>query len=195
MSGVDAALILGAYLLGAIPFGLVLGKALGGVDVRAAGSGNIGATNVARTAGKKIGALVLLLDALKALLPVLLAKKLFPDDVVLHAAVGAAAVLGHVFPIYLKFRGGKGVASAMGALLGLAPLATLGALVLFGIVYAATRLVSLGSLLGAALTVVLTFALGYPRPYAYCALGIALLIVVRHQGNIARMLRGNENKL
>jgi len=195
LSALDAGFVLGAYLLGAIPFGLVLGKALGGVDVRAAGSGNIGATNVARTAGKKIGALVLLLDALKALIPVLLARELFPHDVALHAAVAAAAVLGHVFPIYLKFRGGKGVASAMGALLALAPQATLGALVLFAIVFAVTRLVSLGSLLGASLTVVLTFAMGYPRPYAFCALGIALLIVVRHQGNIARMLQGSENKL
>jgi len=188
-------LIAGAYGLGSIPFGLLLARTFKGVDVRAAGSGNIGATNVARTAGKKLGALVLLLDALKALGPVLAARALFPGQVALHAWVGAAAVLGHVFPVWLKFRGGKGVASALGALLGLTPLAALGGVALFAGVFAIWRMVSLGSLVGAALAVGLAFALGYPRPYALCALGLTALIVLRHRGNIARMLARREHTL
>jgi acyl phosphate:glycerol-3-phosphate acyltransferase len=163
------------------------------VDVRAAGSGNIGATNVARTAGKKLGAVVLLLDALKALLPTLAARALFPEQHGLHALVAAAAVLGHMFSPYLKFRGGKGVASALGGLLALAPWATAGGVALFALVFALTRTVSLGSLLGAALTVALTFALGYPRVYGVCALGLTLLIIFKHRGNIARMMQRREN--
>lgn len=191
----QALLLAGAYLLGAVPFGLLLARRAAGIDVRSAGSGNIGATNVARTAGKKLGAIVLVLDALKALLPVVLARALAPAAYELHAGVGAAAVLGHVFPIYLKFHGGKGVASALGALLALAPWAALGGALLFLLAYAASRWVSLGSLLGAALTVALAFALGYPRAYAWCALGLCVLTIVRHRGNIARMLRRQENRL
>ena len=195
MSVLSAGLVVAAFFLGAIPFGYVLGRAVAGVDVRAAGSGNIGATNVARTAGKKLGALVLLLDALKALLPTLAARALLPAEVEVHAGVAAAAVLGHVFSPYLKFRGGKGVASALGGLVALVPWAAAGGVALFGVVFAASRMVSLGSLLGAALTVVLAFAFGYPRPYAVCALGITVLIVARHRGNIARMLQRRESKL
>ena len=195
MSAARLLLIAGAYGLGSIPFGLLLARTFKGVDVRAAGSGNIGATNVARTAGKKLGALVLLLDALKALGPVLAARALFPGQAALHAWVGAAAVLGHVFPVWLKFRGGKGVASALGALLGLTPLAALGGVALFAGVFAIWRMVSLGSLVGAALAVGLAFALGYPRPYALCALGLTALIVLRHRGNIARMLARREHTL
>lgn len=189
------ALVVGAFFLGAVPFGLVLGRLVAGVDVRAAGSGNIGATNVARTAGKKLGALVLLLDALKALLPTLAARALFPDHPAWHAAVAFAAVLGHVFSPYLKFRGGKGVASALGGLLALTPLAALGGVALFAAIFAPTRIVSLGSLFGAALCSGLAFALGYPRPYAFCTLALVLLILFTHRENIGRMLKRRENRL
>lgn len=190
-----ALLLAGAYLLGAVPFGLVLARRAAGVDVRTVGSGNIGATNAARAAGKWVGALVLLLDAAKALVPVLLAQWLRPTDTVLHAAVGCAAVVGHVFPIYLRFAGGKGVASGMGALLGLCPLAVVGGAVAFALCVVPTRVVSLGSLVGAGVTVVLAFALSYPLPDALAALAIASLIALRHRGNIERLWRRRERRL
>ena len=192
---VPALLLAGAYLLGAVPFGLLLTRRFAGVDVRQVGSGNIGATNVARAAGKGVGVLVLLLDAAKALLPVLLVQWLFPLDALLQAAVGVAAVVGHVFPIYLHFAGGKGVASGMGALLGLCPLAVVGGAVAFALCVLPTRVVSLGSLVGAAVTVVLSFALGYPLPHTLAAAAIAGLIVLRHRDNIARLLQRRERRL
>ena len=192
---VPALLLAGAYLLGAIPFGLLLTRRFAGVDVRQVGSGNIGATNVARAAGKGVGALVLGLDAAKALVPVLVVRALFPLDAPLQAAVGVAAVVGHVFPIYLHFAGGKGVASGLGAILALCPLAVAGGVVAFLLCYLPTRVVSAGSLVGAAVTVALAFALGYPLAHALAAAGIAALIVLRHRGNIQRLLQRRERRL
>jgi glycerol-3-phosphate acyltransferase PlsY len=188
-------LLLGAYLLGSIPFGLLLTRAFTGRDVRAVGSGNIGATNVARAAGKKLGVVVLVLDAAKAYAPVVLAQHLLPEQEWIHAGCGLAAFVGHVFPIYLKLRGGKGVASALGAMLALTPKAALAGAALFLLVYALSRIVSLGSLLGAVLAVVLSFVWPYPRAYAYASAVMTALIVIRHEGNIRRMLRSQERKL
>lgn len=185
-------MIASAYLFGAIPFGLLVAKLVAGVDVRQAGSGNIGATNVARSAGKGLGALTLLLDAAKGAAPVLIA------DRVLHladgwvVAAGFAAVLGHVFPIYLRFRGGKGVATGLGVFLALSPFSTLIAVGVFGLVYAASRFVSLGSLCGAAALTVSTWFIDGRREVFGLALLVTLLILVRHQGNIRRMLQHRE---
>src|SRR5688500_11562142 len=119
---IEAAAVVGSYLAGSIPFGLVVARARG-VDIRAVGSKNIGATNVARALGKKLGALVLFLDALKGLLPTLVARHALHLDDNLVALVGLAAILGHVFPVWLRFRGGKGVATALGVFAALTPVA------------------------------------------------------------------------
>jgi glycerol-3-phosphate acyltransferase PlsY len=145
------ALPLIAYLLGSIPFGVVLARARG-VDLRTVGSGNIGATNAARALGKKLGAVVLLCDALKGLLPVLLARHLtagHPHADWLVAGTALAAFLGHLFPVYQRFRGGKGVATALGVFLAVAPFAALGAVLVYAAAYALWRISAVGSLAAA----------------------------------------------
>jgi glycerol-3-phosphate acyltransferase PlsY len=183
-----AALILLGYLAGSVPFGVLLTRWRRGVDVRRDGSGNIGATNVARVAGKKLGAVVLLLDALKGSLVVLLALWLLPGAPRVHAAVGLAAFLGHVYPVWLKLHGGKGVATALGVLAVLA-----GALVYAGLV-AAWRVSSLGSLAGG-VTAVLVAALTARAPeYAWLSALLFALILWTHRGNIQRLLRHTERR-
>ena len=141
-------LLIGAYLLGSVPTGLLLAKALG-VNIRESGSGNIGATNVYRTIGRKLGILTLVGDCLKGLIPVLIAKWLVLPDVWI-AAIGLAALLGHVFTVFLGFKGGKGVATALGVFLGTSPLSVLVALVIFAVVLYIWRYVSLASITAAA---------------------------------------------
>lgn len=187
--------LLGAYLLGAVPFGLLIARARG-IDVRQVGSGNIGATNAARALGKKVGALVLLLDAAKAALPVLWAMRwgnelpwLAADARWLPHAMGLAAVCGHVFPIYLRFRGGKGVASALGAFLVLEPKAALIGAALYVACVVASRVSAVGSLI-AVVSFPLVLALtGAAAASYYLAASLALLIVVRHHQNIRRLLK------
>ena len=195
-----AAAVVAGYLCGSIPFGLLAGRRLG-VDVRQAGSGNIGATNVARTIGKKLGALVLLLDALKGALP--LAAWILFDlgdrielapafDPFLLTAVGLAPILGHCFPIWLRFRGGKGVATALGVfLVADAPVIGMAA-ALFGLVYLATRIVSLGSLTAAIAVPVIGAVLGRPAPILALGGAGAVVVVFKHRQNIARLLRRSE---
>jgi glycerol-3-phosphate acyltransferase PlsY len=182
-----------AYLAGSVPTGFLVARARG-VDIRAAGSGNIGATNVARTLGRPLGALVLFLDALKGFAPTLGAAALGLSDGAV-AASGLATVLGHVFPVWLRFRGGKGVATGLGVFLALAPVAAAAAVVTYAGLLAATRVSSLGSL--AAATVLLGAMVATQRPGATLALGVAvwLLIVWRHRDNIARLRRGQEGRL
>lgn len=196
---IPALIIVASYLLGAIPFGLILGR-LAGVDVRAQGSGNIGATNVARTAGKSLGLLTLLLDAVKGALPPLIVRFALGDalgpagpDLAVYA--GLAAVVGHIFPVYLKLRGGKGVATAAGMFAAIAPLELGLGLVVFGVAYAFSKVVSVGSLLGA-LALLLALVLG-PASFITAAAGgvVVGLIFVRHIGNIQRILAGRENRL
>lgn len=187
-------LLIASYLLGAIPFGLLLGKRAG-IDVRAAGSGNIGATNVARTAGKKLGLLTLALDAAKGAAPPLVARYalgLGPDAAVY---AGLAAVVGHVFPVYLKFRGGKGVATAAGMFAAVAPLALGVGLVAFGLGYAIARAVSVGSLLGAAALLTALVLGGAPPTTAIAGGVVVALIVIRHVENLKRLVSGRENRL
>lgn len=193
MTVLEAGLALFSYLCGSIPFGLLLTKAFAGKDVRAAGSGNIGATNVMRVAGKKLGAAVLLLDAVKGMVPVFVARQLFPESLEWTAAAGLLAVLGHIFPVWLRFKGGKGVATALGALLATVPLAALAGALTFIVVVKLTRVSAVGSLTGALVGVAVTFATA-PRLYAYLNLGILLLMVFTHRGNLSRLVRRTESR-
>jgi len=187
------ALCLVAYAAGSIPFGLVLARAKG-VDLRAVGSGNIGATNVARALGKGWAVLVLLLDAAKGFVPVTLGRHLgLPPRAV--AVAGLAAIVGHMFTIFLRGRGGKGVATSLGVALALSPLAALCGFGLYAVAYALSRLSSVGSLLGIwSFPVFATLLSDLPRPYLYLSLFVAVLVSVRHRQNIARLLRGEEKK-
>ena len=184
--------ILVAYVAGSIPTGVLLGRAAG-IDVRREGSGNIGATNVARTAGRTLGILTLIGDALKGLLPVLLARALGLDE----AAVATAAVAtlcGHVFSMFLRLRGGKGVATGVGALLGLAPASLPIPLVIFAATIAVTRIVSLASILAVLLAPLAVFFFRYPPPATAAAIAMALLILYRHRENMSRLLAGTERR-
>jgi glycerol-3-phosphate acyltransferase PlsY len=188
-----------AYLLGSIPFGLVLGKLFGSADVREAGSGNIGATNVARVAGPLAGVLTLLLDAAKGALAIVLAARLSDQRSTWMMIAGLCALVGHCFPIWLGFRGGKGVATAAGVFLVLCPPAFLGATMLFLLVVAYWRFVSLGSIAAAAAMPLLIYFLWAPHhapPYAvtFGSLAAALLIVYKHDANIQRLVQGDEPK-
>lgn len=181
------------YLSGSIPFGVIATRLFSSKDVREHGSGNIGATNVARVAGKKVGALVLVLDALKGTVPVVLAQRWFPSTPLAHVAVAYAAFLGHVFPVWLKGRGGKGVATALGVLLVLLPQAALVGAVVWGAIVVVFRVSSVGSLLGGLCAIVIAFFLA--KPIEYPTLAVALLgsMVWTHRGNITRMIKGTEN--
>lgn len=181
-----------AYLIGSIPTGLLLGKAYG-IDVRKEGSGNIGATNLYRTVGRKVGIITLIGDCLKGLIPVLLVKSsTFSPE--LAAWVGLAAFCGHVFSVFLKFKGGKGVATALGVFLALAPLAVAIAVALFAILMFLWRYVSLGSISAAAAMPLAVFFLGGSKAVTTVTFLIALIVIIRHHENIRRLLAGNENK-
>ena len=182
-----------AYLVAAIPVGLVIGR-LRGVDIRAVGSGNIGATNAVRALGKKWGVVVFLLDVLKAYAPVALAAGEGalggrPEPEAAIAWVGAAATLGHVFPIYLGFRGGKGVACALGVFLAILPLAGVIAGLLYVQTLALTRVSALGSLTAVnAASLYIVFS-PTPGPYKALAIGLAALIWARHRSNLRQLAR------
>lgn len=185
-------LVLAAYLLGSVPFGLVVTRLLGGPDPRVGGSGNIGATNVTRLAGKTAGALTLLLDAAKGWAPTALALAWWGPGWA-AAAVGLAAFLGHLLPLYLRFKGGKGVATALGVILALSPWACLGMLaVLAGLAWL-SGYVSLGSLAGCLSAPVWLLVLREPAPLAAMAGVMALLVLWAHRENIARLRQGQEH--
>jgi len=189
-SEMEALLVIFSYLLGSVPSGLIIGK-LSGLDVRKAGSGNIGATNLARLLGKKIGLLTLVADTAKGLIPILLAQEIGLSDPI-SALVGIAAFLGHVYPIFLKFKGGKGVATGFGVLLGLAPLATTILLLIFAAVAVMTRIVSLSSMVSAVAAPLVLWLFYYSPTYIIMAALIAIMIVFRHYANIQRLLNGTE---
>ncbi len=182
-----------SYLLGSIPTGLILAKIAGAEDPRTRGSGNIGATNVLRTAGKTLGILTLLGDIGKGALPVAVAKAVGGNGVAM--AAGLAAFLGHLFPLYLRFRGGKGVATAIGVYLMLAPLALLIDLAVFFGGVVTTRMVSVGSVMAALLMPLIIPLVGYPTSLLWVVTPMSLLIIWRHKGNIQRILRGEEHKI
>jgi len=186
-------LVVCAYLIGSIPTGLLLAKAFGGVDIRSAGSGNIGATNVYRTMGRKVGFLTLLGDCMKGVIPVVAAKSL-GLPVAWVALVGLSAFLGHVYTIFLGFKGGKGVATALGVFLAVSPWAVLTVLVIFSLVLYKWRYVSLASITAAALMPSLV-ALLYKQPALVgMTLVIAALVIFKHRENIQRLRAGTENK-
>ena len=187
-------LVTASYLIGALPFGLIIGK-LAGTDVRKEGSGNIGATNVTRLLGKKLGAVTLCCDVLKSYLPMFVANILLKGQA--HATVwvaicGLAAVVGHIFPLYLKFKGGKGVASALGMFLFLSPLAVGLALLGFLVVVWFSGFVSLGSLTAAtAMPLILWFS-HEPLTKIVVCLPVVALIWWKHRENIKQLRRGEE---
>jgi glycerol-3-phosphate acyltransferase PlsY len=188
--------ILAAYLLGAIPFGLILVRLGTGRDVRQSGSGNIGATNVLRTSGRVWGVLTLLLDAAKGAAGVLIARALVPGDGNIIFIAGLAAVLGHIFPVYLRFRGGKGVATCLGVFLVLSPLAVLPAIGVFVLLALISRTVSIGSLSAALVFPLAVWILDdVTLPQLAAILCCSAAVVYSHRSNIARIARGKENHL
>jgi len=189
-----------AYLLGSIPVGWLIANIFYHKDIRQEGSGNIGATNALRIFGTKIGILVLLLDMLKGIMAVLIAKQVIPGAHPLVSIAGLVAILGHIFPVWLKFRGGKGVATAAGVFAALAPLGLLIGLLSFILVVWRTRYVSLGSIIAAMVFGVSTFWMELSKPMPDVALMILVgfivtMIISKHKSNIQRLLRGEENKI
>jgi glycerol-3-phosphate acyltransferase PlsY len=209
MSWNHAAWILGAYILGSVSFADIIGRGLKGIDLRTVGSGNLGATNVGRALGGRWGLLVYLLDFLKGLGPVLIAARFlddpraFGDTVPLAVLMGGAAVIGHCFPAHLGFRGGKGVATTSGTVLGLSPLVFLVGLACFVVFTKLTRMVAVGSCAAALALPASHAALSGSRVFndraelsVFCLYaGLALLVLGRHHTNIAKILRGTESKL
>ncbi|HOW85427.1 MAG TPA: glycerol-3-phosphate 1-O-acyltransferase PlsY [Candidatus Aminicenantes bacterium] len=185
---------LASYLLGSIPTGYLVVRLIGRRDVREFGSGNTGATNVMRLKGWTAALPVALVDVAKGFLPVALAGTWFADPV-FSAACGFLAVVGHCFPFSIGFRGGKGVATSLGAFAAIAWGPCLGSLGLFLLIVGLTRYVSLGSIAASLAFPVIIFASGGSRPVAAVALAIALLVVARHRGNIRRVIAGTERKL
>jgi glycerol-3-phosphate acyltransferase PlsY len=184
-----------SYLLGAVPFGILFTRMFSSIDVRSVGSGNIGATNVLRAAGKKAAVLTLLADCFKGLLPVLAVKILLHDDTA-AALAGAAAVLGHNFPIYIGFKGGKGVATSYGVVLAIAPLIGLACLVAWLLAAFIWRYSSLSALISFALCPALAFILrSESRPLLLLSLFLFGMIYYRHRENIKRLIAGTEPKI
>ncbi len=190
-----AALLPIAYFLGSIPFGYLLVRWKTGTDVRAKGSGNIGATNVLRTTGKALGILTLALDVLKGAAAVFLAQWLTGGDALWCALSALAVLLGHMFPVWLRFKGGKAVASMLGAYLVLTPLAMLGTILIFLLMVWRTRYVSLSSIVSAAVFPLGVWLLYHNAIYTLVAFLCAVLIIHKHKGNIARLRAGTENRL
>jgi glycerol-3-phosphate acyltransferase PlsY len=185
-----------AYLLGSIPFGYLLVKIFRKQDIRATGSGNIGATNVVRSGAKGLGIATLLLDCGKAFLAVKIAQHIAPDNYDLAVLAAIAAILGHVFPIWLGFRGGKGVASALGVFLALSPAAAGCTFAIFVVLFLLTRYVSLASIIGSALFPLFGLYFVPVRTPIVIAgfFFIPVLIIVKHRENIRRLLAGTENR-
>jgi glycerol-3-phosphate acyltransferase PlsY len=185
-----------AYLIGSIPFGYLIVRWQKGIDVRSTGSGGTGATNVSRSLGLAGFVAVFILDVGKGTLAVLLAARLTGGDPRWIALSSVAAILGHCFPVWLKFRGGKGVATGVGVFLALAPLQVAVVLVIFAIVVAVWRYVSLGSIVATAAFPLLVYYMKHaPLPIVLGAAGSALIIISMHHANIGRLLAGTESKL
>lgn len=194
---IDALLVVFSYLIGSVPTGVIIAKYIFKIDIQKTGSGNIGATNVLRTLGKKMGALTLIGDVLKGVIPVVIAILFRPyplnQPLIFFCALGA--LLGHIFPIYLNFKGGKGVATALGICSVIYPFQTLLVAIVFFLVVLKTRIVSLGSILAA---VSLPIFVSFRAQTGYqilLSVIISLLIIFKHKENIHRLLEGKENKL
>lgn len=196
--GILIAMVIGGYLLGSIPFGILVGKKVGGVDITEVGSGNIGAANVAREVGLAWGIVTLVADALKGFLPVAAAPFLLGGSAevneVLRGLVGLSAVLGHLFPAYNHKRGGKGVATALGVFLAISPISCAFSGAIFLIVVAIRRYISLGSMVAALSMPVWLFIDDRSVVLIATSMIISLLILLRHKDNIRRLATGNEGR-
>ena len=195
MSGTHYAFFVVAYLVGSIPTGYWLGKLWKGVDVRQFGSGNLGATNVFRVLGVTPGLLTLAFDILKGLGIVLIAEHVFPKELTTAIVAGLAAILGHTTSIFVRFQGGKGVATSAGVFVALLPFPSTVALAAFFIVFGLTRFVSLGSLVGALTLAASSFAFSSPRLLSWTAVGVVLMVFWTHRANIKRLIQGTENRI
>jgi acyl phosphate:glycerol-3-phosphate acyltransferase len=196
-----------AYLFGAFPTGYIIYKIKKNGDIRDAGSGNVGGTNVTRTVGIKEGVITIIVDILKGFLPLLAVFYIFKADALLAAIVAVAAVLGHIFPVYLKFRGGKGIATSFGAIVGMCAFGFSGnslwlrllpiflILVTWAIVFAASRIVSLSSLAAAIATPLSFYFSKHPMPIVIAAICLFVLTFIAHRDNIIRLIRKEEKKL
>jgi glycerol-3-phosphate acyltransferase PlsY len=186
--------VLIAYLIGSVPFGLLIVRLMSGRDVRAAGSGNIGATNVLRTTGRLAGLLTLILDMAKGFLAVWLADRLSGGSTLWMSVAALAVLLGHAFPVWLKFQGGKAVATFVGAFAYLTPVPLLAVLLIFVLLVAWTRYLSLGSIIAAGLFPIGCWMILHPEwPVLVAATGAAVLVIWRHKSNIERIRAGTEN--
>jgi glycerol-3-phosphate acyltransferase PlsY len=184
------------YFVGSLPLGFLIARGWRGIDLRHVGSGNVGAANVYRTAGRWLGVLVLLVDVAKGAVSALLARALLsPSHEHAEALAGLAAIVGHIYPIWLRFAGGKGVAVAIGVFSVLAPLATAIAAGVFLAATWITRYVSLGSILATVTLPAIEWSRGAPEAVSMAATSAAVLILFRHRGNIARLVRGTERRL
>lgn len=188
-----AAVILAAYLLGSIPFALILARRWGS-DLRSVGSGNLGATNVMRASGVRAGVLVAILDMSKGAASVWLAARV-SDAAPLPAAAGLAAIIGHIYPVWLRFHGGKGVATACGVFSILTPLAVPPAMAIFAAVVWLTKYISLGSVLASVALPPIAYALGSPAPAVIAAAAASAFIVFRHRSNLVRLFTGTERRV
>jgi acyl phosphate:glycerol-3-phosphate acyltransferase len=186
--------LVAAYLIGAIPVGYVIARLTGGGDIRASGSGSIGATNVLRTLGKGPAIATLVGDIVKGFVAVSVARA-FDASPAWVAAGAVLAIVGNCWPVFLGFRGGKGMATGFGAFLALAPLATLPAALVFAVVVATFRYVSLGSVMAVLCLPIGMLPLGYPRPFVAAAVATTIIIVYRHRENVARLFKGSEPRL
>jgi len=181
-------------LIGSVPFALIIAKRWGAADLRSVGSGNLGAANVLRASGVTAGVLVALLDVGKGAAGVLLATRLGGSSAA-PAVAGFAAIVGHVYPVWLRFRGGKGVATACGVFTALAPVAVPPALAVFLLASWLTKYISVGSVLASAALPPIAYALGTPTPVVVAAVAAATLIVFRHRSNLARVWFGTERRI
>ncbi len=190
----DVAVVVVAYLLGSFSFGLSVSRWYGQANLRESGSGNIGATNVARAVGRTPALLTLLGDSAKGGLAVLLAQG-WGTSLTVTALAALSAVIGHMFPLYYRFQGGKGVATSLGVMIPLLPWPTLGAVVVWMAVTLSLRYVSVASMLAALVVPLLAFLRGDPAPFVMAAIATALLILGAHRGNLQRLMQGAESRL
>ncbi|MEA1973478.1 MAG: glycerol-3-phosphate 1-O-acyltransferase PlsY [Candidatus Cloacimonadota bacterium] len=205
-SMIISSILLASYLIGSIPTSFIFGKLVKGIDIRDFGSGNVGATNALRVLGTKIGIITLIIDIAKGFITVFLGKIVLEkfgisnNIELLTISIAFAAIIGHIFTIYLKFKGGKGVATSAGVFIALTPIPILFALIIFLVTVVITRYVSLGSILGAIslfiVELIINIQMGFSQKYylAFVSL-VALFIVIKHKANIGRLLAGNENKI
>jgi len=189
---------IGAYILGAVPFGKIIAGSVARIDITQRGSGNIGATNVARELGMKWGVITLILDVLKGLAPVLIfslfASGTHASYETALAGIGLCALLGHMFPVFLRFRGGKGVATALGVYLAISPLSCLCGAILFVLIVIKWDFISLGSIISSSAMPLFLLLFGKPSPIIIGSALMAILICYKHKDNMRRLIKGEERK-